>query len=91
MEGECLRSGKRYLENGEMKSKHKPKKRDRKDTLQVVPIHEDSEIGLHKILRRAGKQMSNTFSDVQCPFNLFSPFLFFDFFCIGKQSKVFPW
>ena len=89
MEGECLRSGKRYLENGEMKSKHKPKKRDKKDTLQVVPIHEDSEIGLHKILRRAGKKMSNTFTTFRVLLTFFHRFFFSIFLVLVNRVKYF--
>lgn len=54
VEGECIRSGKRYVrtthDGKEKVLKRKPKNRDCKSTLQSIPVHPDAEEGLQQIL-----------------------------------------
>ena len=50
VEGEAIRSEKRFIKSDGTVSKLKLKKRDRKETLAATPIHPDSIAGMNSIL-----------------------------------------
>ena len=64
VEGELLRSGKRYIKLDGNTSKASYRSRDRKATLSATPIHEDSMNGFNHILD-FGKQKFNEFIDAK--------------------------